>query len=327
VGFAAALPTLCRRIARSLDGGVAVLLRLPCPIGDLVRQILRAGRPYAVEMLGDPFDAFAYGGVKHAMRPILRRMLARNAVNACRTACAVGYVTERSIQRRYPAGPDALSTSYSDLELDQSAVVSEAAPVVRASGAITLVMVGSLEQLYKGPDVLIDALASCVEAGLDVRLRIVGGGRYRVMLERQARNRGVAARVAFLGQLASEDEIRSELDAADVFVLPSRAEGLPKALIEAMARAKPCIASAVGGIPELLPDEDLVLPGDVTALANKIRDVVANTDRMTRMAVRNLERVAAFRPTSLQPRRVGLYRHLEMSTRAWLTRPHAVGDD
>ena len=62
--------------------------------------------------------------------------------------------------------------------------------------------------------------------------------------------------------------VTEQLDAADVFVLPSRQEGLPRAMIEAMARSLPCVGSDVGGISELIPDW-VVPPNDPQALALK----------------------------------------------------------
>jgi glycosyltransferase involved in cell wall biosynthesis len=70
--------------------------------------------------------------------------------------------------------------------------------------------------------------------------------------------------------------------------LPSFAEGLPRALVEAMARALPCVGSAVGGVAELLPDKDFVRPGDPEELARKIIEVVQDPERMRRMSDRNL---------------------------------------
>jgi glycosyltransferase involved in cell wall biosynthesis len=84
------------------------------------------------------------------------------------------------------------------------------------------------------------------------------------------------------------------LDKADVFVLPSYQEGLPRAMIEAMARALPCIGSTVGGIPELLNQEDMIPPGNVAALADKIRSVVTNPERMNMMSARNWEKAKKY---------------------------------
>ena len=105
-----------------------------------------------------------------------------------------------------------------------------------------------------------------VERGLDVRLTLIGDGKFREPLESLAGELHVAERVTWLGQLPAGEAIRRELDEADLFVLPSRTEGLPRAVVEAMARGLPCIASRVGGIPELLADENLIAAGDVAAL-------------------------------------------------------------
>src|SRR5205809_1714074 len=117
---------------------------------------------------------------------------------------------------------------------------------------------------------------------------IVGSGGYQAQLEARAAALGIGTRVQFRGQLAAAEAVRAELDRADLFVLPSRQEGLPRAMIEAMARGLPCIGSTVGGIPELLAAEDMVPPNDASALARKIREVLADPSRLARMSVRNL---------------------------------------
>ncbi len=115
--------------------------------------------------------------------------------------------------------------------------------------------------MYKAPDVQIDAVAQLVKEGLDVRLVLIGDGKHRAELEARAAAQGIAAAVViFRGQLTAGSAVRAELDAADIFCMPSRTEGMPRALIEAMARGLPCIGSTMGGIPELLPAEDMVPP-------------------------------------------------------------------
>jgi glycosyltransferase involved in cell wall biosynthesis len=166
--------------------------------------------------------------------------------------------------------------------------------------------------------VLLDAMAACVARGLDLRLALVGDGRYRPALEARAGALGLGGRACFLGQVTAGAPVRAHLDRADLFVLPSRTEGLPRALIEAMARALPCLGSAVGGIPELLPPEDLVPPGDVAALADKLHAAATDPERLARMSASNLARAGAYREEALRERRRAFYRRVREDTAAWL---------
>jgi glycosyltransferase involved in cell wall biosynthesis len=187
-----------------------------------------------------------------------------------------------------------------------------------STSALKLVTVGSLEQLYKAPDVLIDAVAECLREGMDIELAIIGDGKHRTELETHAKAVGLARHVRFLGQLTAGNAVRAQLDRADLFVLPSRTEGLPRAMVEAMARGLPCVGSTMGGIPELLAPEDMVPPGDVAALAQKIREVVSDTGRMARMSTRNLEKAREYREEILRERRVSFYEQLKEETLVWL---------
>jgi glycosyltransferase involved in cell wall biosynthesis len=85
-------------------------------------------------------------------------------------------------------------------------------------------------------------------------------------------------------------------------------------MIEAMALGLPCIGSAVGGIPELLPLEDMVTPADATALSRKIREVVTDPERMARMSERNLKRAREYREGVLRERRITFYQYLKERT-------------
>ena len=115
----------------------------------------------------------------------------------------------------------------------------------------------------------IHAFARCVNAGHDLTLRFIGDGRRRQDLEALAAQLNCRDRIVFAGQIASTAVV-AELDQADLFVLPSRHEGLPRAMIEAMARALPCIGSDVAGFPELLPPSAIVPNGNLDALTSKL---------------------------------------------------------
>jgi glycosyltransferase involved in cell wall biosynthesis len=105
---------------------------------------------------------------------------------------------------------------------------------------------------------------------------LVGAGPDHGMLQTAIDRNGLAARVHLLGR---RDDVPALLARADVFVLPSRFEGLPSSVIEAMAAARPIVATDVGGMSELVVDGDngwLVPPAAPLALADAIRSALAS---------------------------------------------------
>lgn len=133
-------------------------------------------------------------------------------------------------------------------------------------------------------------------------------------MERYAARLGIADRVRFEGQQPA-DRVADELRRADLFVLASRTEGLPRALIEAMAAGLPCIGTRVGGIPELLDDEALVAPGDAEALAARIRAFLDDAGLFERQAARNLREASIYAAPRLQRLRDGFLQTVAMNTR------------
>lgn len=295
----------------------AFILRVPSQLATLLMPLLmRRRHPFAVEVVSDPHDAFSPGAIRHPLRPLFRRLLARRLARDCRNSFAACYVTAESLQRRYPPGRETESFYYSDVELNGE--FAERARPAQAKHSWKLLTVSSLAQLYKAVDVQIDAIAELRRQGLDVRLTVVGEGKHRHELEQRASALGLGDAVCFRGQLPSGAPIRAELDQADVFLLPSRAEGLPRAMVEAMARALPCIGSRVGGIPELLPSADLVPAGDLPALIEKIREVISDPARLARMSKQNLMRARDFEDDALQERRVAFFRFVRERTEAFV---------
>lgn len=308
----AAVSASVRAAAADVD---AVLLRVPSQVGVALADSRERRRlPYGLEVVGDPYDVFAPGVVRHPLRPLLRWWLSRELRRRCRCADAVAYVTARALQARYPAAPQAVTGSYSSVELPEAAFAPRGRGVDRTSRAETVISVGSLEQMYKGVDTVLAALARLAAQGSCLRFVHIGDGRYRSRLEALAGRLGLADRVTFTGFLTSGEEIRRQLDEADLFVLPSRAEGLPRALVEAMARGLPAVGSTVGGIPELLPADLLVPPDDAAALAATIAALIGDPARMARESASNLVRAREFSIESLDRRRTAFYRLLREIT-------------
>jgi glycosyltransferase involved in cell wall biosynthesis len=142
-------------------------------------------------------------------------------------------------------------------------------PRAAASRPRRVIVVANLRP-EKGHDVLIDAAAETLQRVPDAEFEVVGGGPELGTLVARAEARQVRRAFTFLGH---RDDVAERLAAADIFVLPSRSEAFPNAVLEAMAAGLPIVASAVGGIGELI-DEDrtglLVAPGDPHTLASRL---------------------------------------------------------
>ncbi|WP_243028295.1 glycosyltransferase [Thermus albus] len=149
----------------------------------------------------------------------------------------------------------------------------------------TEVLIVSVARLspQKDPFTLLQAFSFVVWQHPKLCLLVVGDGPLRSELEEMAKRLGLADRVRFLGVRTDVPEV---LAGADVFVLSSRYEGNPLSVMEAMAAGKPVVATAVGGVPELVEDGVsgiLVPPGDVEALARAIARLVEDVGLRLRL--------------------------------------------
>ena len=137
----------------------------------------------------------------------------------------------------------------------------------------------------KGFGLLVEAVHALVERGHDVALTVVGDGPSRGHLRAQADRLGLGGRVEWVGALG-QDEIRERYASADVFCLPSFAEGVPVVLMEAMAMQVPVVATRIAGIPELIEDGTsglLVTPARTDELADALGRLAADPDLRGRL--------------------------------------------
>jgi glycosyltransferase involved in cell wall biosynthesis len=153
-------------------------------------------------------------------------------------------------------------------------------------GAVPLAgVVGRLET-QKGHVHLLEAWPRVRRELPDARLLVVGDGSLRVSLEARARALGVADSILWAGFRA---DVARVLDALDLLVLPSLYEGMPLTAIEASAMARPVVATAVDGTPEVVRHGEtglLVPPGDPGALAGAVLEVLRHPERAAALGAR-----------------------------------------
>jgi sugar transferase (PEP-CTERM/EpsH1 system associated) len=150
--------------------------------------------------------------------------------------------------------------------------------------AMILGFIGRLV-INKGVGYLLDAFHKVKQKNKNIKLLLVGDGVLMDELKAKAQRSGLSEDVIFTG---SRRDIVDILSTIDVFVMPSIAEGLPNALLEAMAVGKPIVASAVGGIPEVIKDEVtgmLVRPGDAEALAEALNKAIDDREIAEKMGL------------------------------------------
>ncbi len=165
-------------------------------------------------------------------------------------------------------------------------------PLPHSTSPVEILCVGRLSPV-KAQHILIGAIDMLVHEGRDLLLHIVGGGPDRQALEREVIQRGLQDRVILHG-FTPQNKLDSLYRQADIFALPSFAEGVPGVLMEAMAMAIPCVSTWVAGIPELIRsgiDGLLVPPSDTSALADAIRQLVTDPDLRLRVGQAGRQRV------------------------------------
>lgn len=190
--------------------------------------------------------------------------------------CVSDY-TRRQLQRFYPALsskqliviPNALDPVIDSQTRVQTNPHAEAGPIILSVGRL------SFADAYKGFDTLIEALPLIRNQFPKARLRIVGSGDDLDRLKAIARQHEITDAVEFTGRI-SDEALRAEYAACDLFALPSLKEGFGLVYLEAMIHGKPCLAARAGGAPEVVIDDVGALAeyGNIADLATAAIDLL-----------------------------------------------------
>jgi glycosyltransferase involved in cell wall biosynthesis len=247
--------------------------------------------PLAIEMSGCAFDhSWYHGSLTGKFYAPLKFLRARQMV---KSADHVIYVTEKFLQRRYPATGTVANASNVEIEAPSSSVIEKRLYRIENQKSIVFGMIGSIGNRLKGIDVAISALSRIHYKLPPFELRVLGHGN-------PLRSRHSFVR--YYDPISNKDSVLEWLDDVDIYLQPSLHEGLPRAVIEAMSRACPVLASDAGGIPELLERECIHRRGDSKGLSDNILSAMSPAWQKEQAEI-NFEKSKDYTRGLLLPRR------------------------
>ncbi|NLE05408.1 MAG: glycosyltransferase family 4 protein [Crenarchaeota archaeon] len=218
------------------------------------------------------------------------------------------YVTDRFLQSRYPSPPIAKTVNASNVDLaEYNRDVLKQRLAKPAKEIIVFGMIGNFKTTYKGVHTAIEALSQIKDKYKFV-FKVLGKGDTLKYIN-LAKDFDIDDYVFFCGSLPNGRPVLNWLDQLDIYLQPSLAEGLPRALIEAMSRGLPCVASKTGGIPELLEPRFLHNPGNAKDLKNKILYILSLN--LSEISKENFDRVKQYNSNSLNKKRFVFFEDLK----------------
>ncbi len=220
----------------------------------------------------------------------------------------VYYVTNKFLQHRYPTQGKYIGCSDVTIkEADKSVIEARLCKLehLREKKKIIIGTAAALDVLYKGQQYVIEAIGILTKMGYDIEYHLAGSNSKKSnYLNQVALKNGVQDRVLFCGSLNASEMIEY-YDSLDIYIQPSKLEGLSRAIIEAMSRGCPVLAAKVGGNMELLQDCCLFKKGSVKAIV-EIVSKVFDLD-MKKIAIRNFNKSKEFNETYLENKRKDFY--------------------
>ena len=293
-------------------GCCAAVLRLPSTVAMRVgKQVVKNKLPYVTEIVYD-----AYDGVQSSkgIYKLLWKKIDKDMRDMCYTANGVSCVTEHYLQRRYYTKlSNGFSSHYSSLALDKS-FYSEP----RKYPTNKQIVIGHVANQVeyngrKGHNEVIEAISRLKSEGIYIKVSFAGKSYNNGVekLKKMIKSLNVEDLIDFVGFLTRE-ELDKFLMKTDLFVLPTKAEGLPRVVIEAMAKGLPCISTNVSGNPELLNSRFLIDYSDVDSLVYKIRELVKDERLYEMTSIENYNNSLKYEASLLQKRRDEFYNKLKM---------------
>lgn len=293
---------------REIDKCDFVIARLPSSIGNIaLKHAIKVRKPFLVELVGCAWDSLWNSS------SLLGKLIAPFAYlrtkRLVRDSRFVIYVTKQFLQRRYPTKGESIGCSnVSIAELDEKVLQNRLEKLYSRDERDSLILgtAAAVDVKYKGQQYVIRALRKLVDLGYNVEYHLAGGGS-KDYLTSVAEKCGMLNRVKFLGSVPHE-RIFEFFDSVDIYIQPSKTEGLPRSLVEAMSRGCPAIGSSAGGIPELLDEVSVFKKGDCKALVEKLVCFIENPTLTFQQAQINFSRSGEYVIQKLDSARESFFR-------------------
>lgn len=291
-----------RNIISSVD---IVIVRLPSILGSMAfYEAKKLNKNCIVEVVGCAWDALMNYG-KDLKGKILAPYMFFRTKRIVKNAKNVIYVTEKFLQKRYPTKGNNIGCSNVNLEKVDEKILEERIQKIKNldnNKKIMIGLVGSLNVRYKGHEMAIKALKG-ISNNYDVELHFLGKGDKEKWIK-MAEKYNVKDKVFFDGVLPAGEQVYKWMDDKDILFAPSSAEGLPRAVIEAMSRGCPIIGTRVGGIPELLSDNVLCDKNQYKKLEEITIKLLNDKNEMINQSNKNFNKSKRYLKNIIEERRV-----------------------
>lgn len=289
-------------IEKAVEYHDLLVIRLPSAAGAIAfKKALELKKPVLVEFVACVFDAlwnYDWRGkllAHYKLRKYQKLML---------LAGHTIYVTNRFLQSRYPTIGKYIGCSDVEIEpIDQNVLQIRLEKIRKQSEPLVLCTVAALDVPYKGQADVIKAIGRLKQEGILYKYKLIGQGNPDQLQETIVKN-NVEDLVEIIGTLPHH-KVFDFLETIDVYIQPSKVEGLPRALAEALSKGCPSLGSAVGGIPELISEECLFKPGSVQEIVQKLKKI--DTLWLLEQASLNFETAKEYQKNILEKRRKAFY--------------------
>ena len=311
-----------KALSVALRDADCVIFRAPSPISMVSYGIVRrSGKPFAVELMNNPYTHFSPGSMHHIYQPIIQKFITNQTKRMCKSANGVSYVTDHVLQQLYPSTAKLLGrntekyfeSSYSTINIKQEDYIKTAWPENRPE-KVVLVHSGEMLDYRKGQDVFIKAIAELKQKGYPVKGILIGDGVIRSEFEALVEKLNMSNDIEFTGWKSGFKQVQAELLRGHFFVFPSSGEGLPRSVIEAMASGLLCFGSKIDGVVELLDEPMLVEQMDGHAFAQCIEPYLKDWQKARVERDNQFEKSKNYEASILEKRRTAFYTKLRSLT-------------